>query len=90
MSSATPRNSVYASYVFSNIVSSLSQGQGAYNVNDLAAAVGLKPTHNFRRRLKQMVEAGQLREELAFSPNNGTQAIYSLPASEPTLEQPSW
>jgi len=91
MSSKLPsRDTVYAQFVYSNVLSTLAVGQGAYTVDELARMVGLKPTHNFRRRVKALVQSGQLKAEPVFSPSGGLMALYSLPVIETTMEQPSW
>lgn len=91
MSSKLPsRNTVYAQFVNSNVISILSAGQGAYTMDELARMVGLKPTHNFRRRVIALVQLGQLKAEAVFSPRGGLMALYSLPVIEKEVEQPAW
>lgn len=81
-------NTVYKEFVFSNVRSILGEQGGAYTINDLAVAVGLKPTNNFKRRVKQMVDEGLIHAYPAFSPRGGLMKIYtSLPEHE-TIEVP--
>ena len=88
MSKLPVNNTVYKEYVFSNVRLVLGGAGVAYNVIDLASAVGLKPTNNFKRRVNQMVSEGLIVAEPAFSPRGGLMKIYSLPVSEPTGEHP--
>lgn len=76
-------NTVYKEFVFSNVRSILGQQGRAYTINDLAGEVGLKPTNNFKRRVKQMVDEGLIHAFAAFSPRGGLMKVYT---SIPTVE----
>jgi len=83
--SQLPRNTTdYALYVFSNVISTLDKGQGAYTIPELAKFVGLKPTRHFRNRVRQMASEGLLVATPVFTPRGGLTAVYSLPE---TLKQ---
>lgn len=78
MSTQTPaRNTAYAEYVFANLPSIVRSGGGLYTYTDLASMVGLKPTHNFRKRVKQMVAVGLLFACAAFTPRGGIEARFT-------------
>jgi len=70
-------NTVYKEFVFSNVRSMLGEEGRAYTINDLAGAVGLKPTNNFKRRVKQMVDEGLIQAFAAFSPRGGLMKVYT-------------
>lgn len=88
MYSGNPRSTAYAEYVFSNVTSLLSEQGRAYNYKELAALVGLKPTGNFRRRVKQMVRDGKIMCFAAFTPRNGIEARFTALTTETTTEIP--
>lgn len=88
MSTQLPsRTTAYSSYVFSNVASIVREGQGAYTYDELAGMVGLKPTHNFRARVRQMVAEGVLKAIAAFTPRGGIETRFTLNTTEP-MEQP--
>jgi len=76
-------NTVYKEFVFSNVATILGGGGEAYNINDLARMVGLKPTNNFKRRVNQMVSEGLITAFPAFSPRGGLMKVYT--AKQPEL-----
>lgn len=78
------RITVYSSYVFSNVMSILGTGQGAYDIKALAAACGLKPTHSFRSRLVDMVNSGLIVAIPAYTERGGMIAVYHLPVAVET------
>jgi len=85
MSTNRTSNTVYKEFVFSNVSSILGQQGRAYTINDLASAVGLKPTNNFKRRVNQMVNEGLIHAFPAFSPRGGLMKVYtSIPTTETT------
>jgi len=84
----TSRTTPYASYVFSNVASCVRSGAGLYSYDELAEMVGLKPTHNFRKRIKQMVEEGLLTACAAFTPRGGIETRFMSPTDETTKEIP--
>lgn len=76
----TPRyDTVYFEFVKANIPSILGTGQGVYDMQGLASACGLKATHNFKRRVMQLVELGIIRADVAFTENGGLKTVFSLP-----------
>jgi len=83
MTSGTTRTTAYGEYVFSNLASCVRSGGGLYNYDELAAMVGLKPTHNFRKRVRQMVAEGLLQLVPAFTPRGGIEARFQIPTNEP-------
>lgn len=78
-----PHNkTVYAEYVFSNVMLALNEQGREYTVVDLASAVGLKPTNNFKRRVNQMVAEGLIIAFPAFSPRGGMMKVYTSKQEE--------
>lgn len=89
MSALPHKKTDYAEYVFSNLRQQLAGGEGTYNVKELAEKVGLKPTGNFRRRIKQMVADGNLISFACFTHRGGVEAQYYLPVeNDPKYELP--
>jgi len=86
--SRTPRTTAYSEYVFSNLASTVAAGQGLYSYSELAALVGLKPTHNFRKRVKQLVTEGILVARAAFTPRGGIETRFMTPPTVETTEIP--
>jgi len=78
-SQASNRATAYAEYVQANVVTVCRSGGGAYTYHELAEALGLKPTHNFKRRVKQMVEKRALLMVAAFTPRGGIEARFQSP-----------
>lgn len=79
MYNGSPRTTAYSEYVFSNLIPIVRDRAGIYNVKELASLVGLKPTNNFRRRVKQLVESGKLQAVPVFTPRGGIEARYHIP-----------
>ena len=78
MSSQLPiRQTAYAEYVNSNLTLLVAERGGAYTYKELAEMVGLKPTHNFRRRVKSLVASGSLLQNAVFTPRGGIEARFS-------------
>jgi len=77
------KDTVYFEYVKANVLSILGTGKGAYDIKALAAACGLKPTHNFKRRVHQMIDLGLIVGVPALTANGGMYAVYMLPEVEP-------
>lgn len=76
----TPRyDTVYFEFVKANVISILGAGQGYYDIKALAAACGLKPTHNFKRRIQQLVDLGLIVGIPAVSTRGGMYVLYTLP-----------
>jgi len=88
MASLPRNNTAYSEYVFSNVVSILGGGAGAYDIHALAEKVGLKPTHNFRKRIRQMVAEHRLAAFTAFTPRGGLMIVYTLPDITIPMELP--
>jgi len=85
-SQISSRLTAYASYVFSNLPARVLEGQGLYNYEELAALVGLKPTHNFRRRVRDLVAGGDLQAIAAFTPRGGIETRFTS-VTEPTTQE---
>lgn len=85
MSSVTlARDTVYKQYVFDRVGQGTQQSGSLYTYEDLAALVGLKPTHNFKRRVREMVKEGLLKAHTVFSPSGGLKHMFSHPYNETT------
>jgi len=84
---APAKVTIYSEYVFSNVVSILGSGGGDYDIKALAAACGLKPTHNFKRRVMQLVDQGVIKAHAARTANGGLIAVFSLPEVVSSEEQ---
>ncbi len=82
MSSGRHVTTAYEQYVFSNVPQAARSGQGAYNYNELAAMVGLKPTQHFRRRVNQLVKSGVLKLVPAFTPRGGIENRFMIDITE--------
>lgn len=80
-------NTVYKEFVFSNVRSTLERAGQAYTIHDLAGAVGLKPTGNFKRRVNQMVNEGLIVAFPAFSPRGGLMKVYTSGEAQETGEK---
>jgi len=76
----TPRTTAYSEYVFSNLPARVLEGQGLYSYKELADLVSLKPTGNFRRRVKELVAQGRLDAAAVFTPRNGIEARFYVKA----------
>jgi len=68
---AQSRLTPYAQYVFLNVLKFARVGRGMYSYDELASGVGLKPTHNFRRRINELVKDGKLVLCPSFTPRGG-------------------
>jgi hypothetical protein len=84
------KDTVYFEYVKANVVSMLGQGKGAYDLKELAALIGLKPTHNFKRRLHQLVDLGVIAAEVAYTETGSMKAVFMLPEVVKEIQPPSW
>lgn len=73
------RQTAYAEYVFSNLPQRVHGGAGLYNYDELAGLVGLKPTGNFRKRVKQLVALGKLEAIAVFTARGGIETRFQLP-----------
>lgn len=82
---AKNRNTPYAQYVFANVKEFVRAGQGMYRYDEIASGVGLKPTHNFRRRINEMVADGILVLCPTFTPRGGIENRFMI-ASSPEAE----
>lgn len=81
-STGLKKNTVYKQYVFERVGQGLRAQGGAYTYDSLAEMVGLKPTHNFRQRVRDMVTEGILKAEAVFSPRGGLMNVFSIPTTE--------
>lgn len=88
MSERIPRNTPYRQYVFSNLPQRVHDGGGLYNYEELSQLVGLKPTGNFRRRVRELVACGKLDAIAAFTPRGGIETRFQLPTVLPSEEFP--
>jgi len=82
------RVTAYAQYVFSNVSRFARVGQGMYSYDELARGVGLKPTHNFRRRVNELVVAGTLKLCPSFTPRGGIENRFMITSTVETTEFP--
>lgn len=73
------RDTAYSEYVNSNLPLRVASGGGAYTYIELGAMVGLKPTHNFRRRVKWLAMTGHLKQTACFTPSGGLEARFTMP-----------
>lgn len=76
MSITLGRDTVYKQYVFDRVGQGIQQAYKAYTYEELAVLVGLKPTHNFKRRVREMVQAGLLKSVTAFTPRGGLTILF--------------
>jgi len=81
------RKTAYSEFVVYNLLVQLIERGGAYNYNELAALVGLKPTQHFKNRVRQMVEHKMIDISPCFTPRGGIEFRFSLPSVEPKGEQ---
>lgn len=72
------RTTAYSEYVFSNLPQRVYDGAGLYDYNELAGLVGLKPTGNFRKRVKQLVALGKLQAISVFTARGGIETRFQL------------
>jgi hypothetical protein len=84
------RLTAYAQYVFSNVKEAARVGQGMYSYDELAEMVGLKPTHNFRRRINEMVSDGSLKLCPAFTPRGGIENRFMIEITHTEMADPNW
>lgn len=77
------KNTVYKQYVFDRVGQCTSAMSAAYTYDELAVMVGLKPTHNFRRRIREMAQAGLLGTITAFTPRGGLTILFHHPSFQP-------
>jgi hypothetical protein len=78
------RDTVYKQYVRDRVGQGLKDNPQLYNYDDLAEMVGLKPTHNFKRRIREMVSEGLLKAHVVFSRRGGLTHMFSTPNYEQT------
>jgi len=82
------RQTAYKEFVFSAIPHAVRDGAGLYNYQELAGLVGLKPTHNFRKRVRQLVAEGRLELIATFTPRGGIEARFKQAAEPLQMEFP--
>ena len=85
---STPRTTAYKEFVFSNLPSIVRGRGGQYTYDELAALVGLKPTHNFRKRVRELVAEGQLMIVPTFSLRNNVIAMFKAVTHNTSEERP--
>lgn len=76
----------YAEFVNLNVPQAVRVGQGLYTMNELAAMVGLKPTHNFKRRVYALAADGVLTIYPTFTPRGGIENRYGIKEEVQTQE----
>lgn len=82
------RNTPYAQYVYSNLPSIVESGAGLYSYSELAGMVGLKPTGNFRKRIKALVSDGKLNAVAVFTPRGGIETRFQSPVEQKSMGIP--
>ena len=82
MSSGRKVTTAYEQYVFTNLVTIVRSGGGAYCYKELAEMVGLKPTQHFRRRVNQLVQSGVFKLVPAFTPRGGIENRFMIDITE--------
>lgn len=73
------KNSVYGEYINEQITIIGQQGGGLFSFQDIAAKLGLKPTHNLRKRLRTAEKKGSLVIGMAYRQGSGTFLTYEIP-----------
>lgn len=85
---APRKNTVYAEYVNANVPKLLGQGKAAYTIEELAQALGLKPTHNFKRRVWDLAVRQVIAAAPAFTEKGQMITVYHLPEVVQQQEYP--
>jgi len=78
------KQSIYGEYVEGTILEIASGGGGAYTFQEIAKIMGLKPTHNLRKRLRTLEKLGRLSIVYGFVGKCATCLIYQIPDSTPS------
>lgn len=78
MSSNEPRYSAYATLVINSIYALRESGGGRFTAEQLAAALGFKLTHNFRRRLREAAQMGVVKLNLLYADSKRMVFEYEL------------
>lgn len=76
---APARQTVYSEFVSSRVKFLMGQGREMYDIKELAFACGLKPTHNFKRRIMQLVDQDIIRMTAAHTEKGRLTAVFHLP-----------
>jgi len=85
--SQTPRNiTAYRLFVETNLPPIVRAGQGIYNVNELAAMVGLKPTRHFRKHVNHLAMCGKLKPFPTFTLRGNIEIRFGIDDNENTRE----
>lgn len=85
---APTKETVYSLFVLHQVTNALLKGEGCYDVKELAFACGLKPTHNFKRRIMQLVAQRHIRMNASYTENGRLKAVFYLPEVDTSDEQP--
>lgn len=81
--SSIPRNvTAYRLFVETNLPPTVRAGQGIYNVNELAAMVGLKPTRHFRKHVHHLAKCGLLKPFPVFTLRGNIEIRYGIDDNE--------
>jgi hypothetical protein len=76
---APSKDTIYSEFVSARVRDVLGQGRGAYDIKELAFACGLKPTHNFKRRIMQLVAQHQVNMIATFTERGRITAVFCPP-----------
>lgn len=82
---APTKTTMYSEFVKANVTTILGAGEGQYDIKALAAACGLKPTHNFKRRVLQLVDDGLVAIDLMRTEDGRYIAVYGRPEVDQEL-----
>ena len=85
---APVKETIYSKFVFARVLNVLEQGRGVYDIKDLAFACGLKPTHNFSRRIMQLVDQHHIIMIATHNANGRLTAVFCLPEVDTTSVYP--
>lgn len=82
------KSSAYAEFLYFKIDEYFQKQGSAFTVEQLAAYTGLKPTCNFRRRLRHAVASGKLALSSAYAWNGSRGNLYSMPSTDASSDIP--
>lgn len=85
---APSKETIYSLFVSSRVLVVLGEGRGVYDTKELAFACGLKPTHNFKRRIMQLVAQRLIRMTAAYTEKGRMTAVFTLPEVNPEMAAP--
>lgn len=78
MTTINQKHTVYADYIYQTLTIIRQEGGGVFSFLDIAERLGLKPTHNLRKRLRTAEARGILTIGMAYKPERGTFLTYTL------------